>query len=158
MEQTTEKKEKKITKKGLIAKTRLFYILAYIGLFTPLMILVAINFDKYFITNKSAFSVATGGVLSGIFAILLVKVGFKKLHKAIWATFIVIIIWCFNSIIKDMLPISIAFWIGTMIFSIFEIPGKHYKKMLETWGDEEIRMYVRNESKENQGEENYGEV
>ena len=164
MEQTTEvKKEKKprvLTKKNLIIKKYALLVSMYVGLFLPMFVLGCVNFDKYFATNKDSFSVASGGILMAIFTALLAKIGIKKLHKLISASFIVAIIWCLNSIISDFLVISIMFWIGIAIYSIIEIPYQYYSKLLNTWNDEEVRMYVRTKDKkvENNEEEDYGQI
>ncbi len=54
------------------------------------------------------------------------------------------------------------FWIGIAIYSIFEIPSNYYSKLLNTWNDEEVRMAVRKESKneikEDKEEDIYGEI
>ena len=165
-EQTTvekpKKKKKVMSKKSLIFKKYLFKTLMYAGLFTPMFVLACVNFNKYFATNKDSFSVASGGILIAIFTILLAKIGIKKLHKIITATFLVAIVWCLNSIIKDFLIISVMFWIGIAIYSIFEIPSNYYSKLLNTWNDEEVRMAVRKESKneikEDKEEDIYGEI
>lgn len=166
MEQTTNKKVKrKLNKKAIIIKKYTFRVLMYFGLFLPMFILACVKFDDYFATNKDSFSVASGGILLAIFTLLLVKVGIRRLHKLITATFVVAIIWCLNSIISDFLIISCMFWIGFAIFSIFEIPASYYEKMLNTWNDEEIRVSVRKEPEETEEKEeeiieadNYGEI
>lgn len=168
MEQTTinetPKKKKQLNKKSLIIKKYTFLSSMYVGLFLPMFILGCVNFDKYFSTNKDSFSVAAGGILMAIFTALLAKIGIKKLHKVISASFVVAIIWCLNSIIKDFLVISCMFWLGIVIYSIFEIPANYYTKLLDTWNDESIRMDVRNskrsEAKENNSGENddYGQI
>ena len=164
MEQAT-KKEKVITKKGLIIKKYTFKSLMYIGLFLPMFVLFCVNYDKYFATNKDSFSVASGGVLMAIFTALLARIGIKKLHKLISASFVVAIIWCLHSIIQDFLVIACMFWIGIAIYSIFEMPNDYYTKLLDTWNDEETRMIVRKKHfdkkvKENNGEESddYGQI
>ena len=52
------------------------------------------------------------------------------------------------------------FWIGVTAYSILEIPTNHYKKLVDTWVDEEVRMNVRNKHRENKEEdtEDYGEI
>lgn len=161
MEQTvineTPKKKKQLNKKSLIIKKYTFKTLMYVGLFTPMFILGCVNFNKYFATNKDSFSVAAGGVLMAIFTVLLAKIGIKKLHKIISASFVVGIIWCLNSIIKDFLTISIMFWLGIAIYSIFEIPNNYYTRLLDTWNDESVRMAVR-KTKNNEDDDNYGEI
>ena len=169
MEQTTNRKEKKkLNKKAILFKKYTFKVLMYFGLFLPMFILACVKFDDYFATNKDSFSVASGGILLAIFTLLLVKVGIRRLHKLITATFIVAIIWCLNSIISDFLIISCMFWIGFAIFSIFEIPASYYDKMLNTWNDEEIRVSVIKQPEEKEEEtiekeetieaDNYGEI
>ncbi len=157
MEQTTKKKV--LSKKNLIVKKYTFRIAMYVGLFLPMFILGCVNFDKYFATNKDSFSVASGGILMAIFTVLLAKVGIKKLHKLISATFMVAIIWCLNSIISDFLIIACMFWVGVAIYSVLEIPASHYTKLLDTWNDEEVRMYVRTKpNEEDIKEDDYGEI
>ena len=163
MERTTNKKEKKVlSKKYLIIRKYTFRTAMYLGLFMPMFILACVKFDEYFATNKDSFSVAAGGILIAIFTALLAKVGIKKLHKLISATFFLAIVWCLNSIIRDFLVISTMFWIGIAIFSIFEIPASYYTKLLDTWNDEEVRMVVRKNTNENDeettGEDNYGDL
>lgn len=171
MEQTTNtttKKKKKLTKKSLIKRKYFFKTLMYFGLFLPMFILACAKFNDYFATNKDSFSVASGGILIAIFTLLLVKVGIKKMHKLVTTTFLIAIIWCFNSIIKDFLLIACMFWIGMFIYSILEVPANYYSKLLDTWNDEEIRMTVRRNPEEDESKkentiedsniDDYGEI
>ena len=153
----TPKKRKQLNKKSLVIKKYTFLSLTYVGLFLPMFILGCVNFDKYFTTNKDSFSVAAGGFLMIIFSVILIKVGIKKLHRVVTASFIVAIIICLNSIIKDFLVISCMFWIGIVLYSIFEIPATYYTKLLATWDDESIRMDVRNSKRSEANENNSGE-
>lgn len=146
--------KKQITKKGLFVKQLTFYIIGFICLFTPLIILSIVNFDKWFASNKDAFSVGAGGFLVAIFTVLLVKVGFKKLHKMVWFSFMLLIIFCLNSIIQDALVICFVSWIGVGLFSIFEVPAKHYKRLYLTWTDEEVRVEARKDKITNENVNN----
>lgn len=132
-------KKKEITRKYLWTRTILFFSIAYIGLFTPLIIYGGVNFDKYFVTNKDGFSVAIGGMILAIYFAVLIKVGIKRINGFLSATIFLIVVYCLNSIIKDMLPLTLMFWCGVCIYTIFAIPGKHYKERLDIWDRELIR-------------------
>lgn len=120
--------------------------LSYIGLFTPLLVLVIMNFDKYFAQNKAGLSVGTGGILAILLGVLLVNVGFKKFNKVFWSTAFLVCVYCLNSVIQDALSITFTFWLGTIIYWLFEMPTNHYKKLLDIYVNEEIRVIARNET------------
>lgn len=123
-----------------------FKVLAYIGLFSPLLILIIMNWNKYFVSNKAGLSVGTGGVMAILIGVLLVKVGFKKFNKVFWSTAFLLCVYCLNSVIQDALPITFTFWLGTLIFFIFEMPMNHFKKLLNIYVDEETRVVARDET------------
>lgn len=120
----------------------LFLILAWIGLIAPISIWVGINFDKY-VVQKSGFSVTTGGALAVLCVVLLLKYGIKKFGKVFWMTMLLMIVYCLDTIIVDALPLTFFTWLGALIYSIFEIPMKHFKNKLNIYVDEEIRVTAR---------------
>lgn len=140
-------------------KLRLFkYIftsLAYIGLFCPLTVVLIKNWNIYFTQNKSAFSVGMGGIMAILMGVLLLKVGFKKFHRVFWATALLISVYCLESIIKDSLVIIFAFWLGVLLFSIFEKPMDYFKHRLSNYLDEVDRTHAR-EATRRKIEENTG--
>lgn len=121
----------------------LFAMIMYVGLFAPLLFWVIKNFDIYFVTNKSGLSVGLGGVISGIAIALLMKKGFKSFNAIFWATLFLIIVYCLNSVIKDLLPITLCAWIGSLWKEIFALPTKYYRHLLLTYSEEENRTYAR---------------
>lgn len=131
--------------KKLIILKYVFYAISYICLFTPMLVLCIVNKDTYFVKNKSGWSVAFGGALSVLFAILLAKVGFKKINKALTASMFLVIIWCFESIINDLLAVAFCYWLGIVLFTVFELPAKHYANNLKIYNAEYIKDTAREE-------------
>lgn len=132
-----------MSKKKIKSLKNLFSFIAYVLLFLPLGIWVALNADKYFV-HKSGMSVGMGAIMAVLFIILLLKYGFKKFNKVFWISFLLAIVACLNTIVEDLLPITFFAWIGVILFSIFEIPINYYRKKYNTYEDEETRTYVRN--------------
>ena len=132
-------------RKSLRRKKLLFYAIAYICLLTPMLTLCIINRDVYFVKNKGGFSVGLGGMMSGVFIVSLMKTGFKKLNKAMSASMLLVIVWCFETIINDLLAIVFCYWLGIMLFTVFEIPAKHYKNNLTIYNNEVIKDTAREE-------------
>lgn len=121
----------------------LFSMIMYIGLFAPLITWVVKNFDEYFIMNKSGLSVGLGGVISAIAIVLLMKKGFKSFNAIFWCTLLLVVVYCFNTIIKDVLPITFCAWIGCIWKEIFIKPTNYYKHLLTTYTEEVNRTYAR---------------
>lgn len=122
----------------------LFAIISYALLFLPITVWILLNVDKYFV-HKSGMTVGLGGIMAILFIVLLLKCGFKKFNKAFWVSFLLAIVFCLNTIIVDLLPITFFAWVGVILFAIFEIPMNYYKRKYETYSEEEIRVHVRNE-------------
>lgn len=134
-----------MTSKKLNLLKRLFTGAAYIGLFTPIIVVLIKNFDVYFTENKSAFSVGIGGVLLGLGIVLLLKYGFKRVNKVFWSTLFWVIIFCLETILKDAVVIATAIEIGVVAFVIFEIPMNYFKKRCEIRRNEVDRMIANDE-------------
>ena len=128
----------------------LFTSLAYIGLFTPITIVLIKNFDIYITENKSAFSVGIGGVLSVLSIVLLAKYGFKRLNKVFWSSILWVIVICLETILKDAVVIVTAVEIGVVAFVIFEVPMNYFKKRCEVRNNEVDRIIANNEYIEQQ--------
>ena len=121
----------------------IFTILSWIGMLTPIGIWVGINFNKY-IVQKSGLSVTTGGILAVLFIVLLLKYGIKKFGKIFWMTMLLVIVYCLDTVIVDALPLTFFTWLGTVIFSVLEMPAKYFKNKLDVYVNEEIRVIARN--------------
>lgn len=135
-----------MSKKKIKFLKNLFTLIAYVLLFLPLLIWVLLNIDKYFV-QTNGITVGLGAVMAILFAVLLLKYGFKKFNKVFWISFLLAIVFCLSSIVEDLLPITFFTWTGVVLFAIFEIPMNYYKKKYDTFEDEEIRVYVRKEEK-----------
>ena len=122
----------------------LFAIISYALLFLPITVWILLNVDKYFV-HKSGMTVGMGGIMAILFIVLLLKYGFKKFNKVFWVSFLLATVFCLNTIIVDLLPITFFAWVGVVLFAIFEIPMNYYKRKYETYSEEEIRVHVRNE-------------
>lgn len=146
MAEKVKKKMKYKTK--LIIFKYLFGALAYIGLFTPLLCHVIINKELYFV-RKEGLTISLGGIMLVLFIFMLVKIGFKKLHKAIWVSFLLLILYALDPVIKNSLIICFYSAIGVYIYSIFEIPFHYFTNRLLTYTGEEIRQVAREETKTN---------
>lgn len=133
-----------MSKKRIKFLRDLFSIISYTLLFLPIVVWVLLNVDKYFV-HKSGMTVGMGGIMAILFIILLLKYGFKKFSKVFWVSFLLAIVFCLNTIVVDLLPITFFAWIGVILFAIFEIPMNYYKRRYETYSEEEIRVHVRNE-------------
>lgn len=123
----------------------LFTLTAYIGLFTPIVVVLIKNFDIYFTENKSAFSVGIGGILLFLGIVLLLKYGFKTINKLFWSTLFLIVIVCLDTILQDAVVIATAIEIGVVAFVIFEIPMNYFKKRCEVRRNEKDRMIANQE-------------
>lgn len=134
-----------MSNKKLNLLRRLFTCLAYIGLFTPIVVVLIKNFDIYFTENKSAFSVGIGGILLCLGIVLLLKFGFKKVSKVFWSTLFWVIIICLETILKDAVVIATAIEIGVVSFVIFEMPMNYFKKRCEIRRNEVDRIIANQE-------------
>lgn len=139
-----------MSSKKLNLLRRLFTCLAYIGLFTPIVVVLIKNFDIYFTENKSAFSVGIGGVLLGLGIVLLLKYGFKTINKVFWSTLFLIIVVCLETILKDAVIIAFAVEIGVVAFVIFEMPMNYFKERCKVRRNEKDRMVANQEYQEEQ--------
>lgn len=145
-----------MSKKKLVFLKFLFITLSYAGLFLPLIIMFGMNWDKY-IVQKEGLSVSFGGMTFCLMLILAMKFGFKKFNELFWSTLLLITIYSLNSIIQDALPLTFCFWLGTVIYKIFEIPMNYYKKRCATIIEETDRTYTRERvKKEIQNQEESG--
>ena len=135
----------KMSNKKLKLLKYLFTTLAYIGLFSPITIVLIKNFDVYFTENKSAFSVGMGGVLAILSIVLLAKYGFKRLNKVFWSTILWVMVICLETILKDAVVIVTAVDIGVVAFVVFEIPMNYFKKRCEIRNNEVDRIIASNE-------------
>lgn len=142
----------KMNNKKLTLLKNLFTILAYVSLFTPIIVVLINNFDVYFTENKSAFSVGVGGILAILSIVLLAKYGFKRINKVFWSTILWIIVVCTETILKDAVVIATAVEIGVVLFVIFEIPMNYFNKRCEIRRNEVDRIIANeeyNEQKQN---------
>lgn len=126
----------------------LFLIIAYGGLFAPITYLLIANWDIYFAKNESAFNVSLGGILVLLAIVLLMKYGVKKFKPIFWSGLLFVITFCLDSIIKDLVAITFFVLIGVAWFTIFQMPLKHYKKLLGAYTDETVRTHARETVKE----------
>lgn len=135
-----------------------FEIISWVCLFTPLLVVIIMNWDKYFV-QKSGWSVAMGGVYAILLIVLLLKFGSKKFNKIFWITSLLIVVYCLNSIIQDMLLLTFVSWIGGVAYWILEFPKNYFKKRYDTYIDEvrreqarqEVRTQYREETEEIEG-------
>lgn len=142
-----------MNKKSLRTWYWIFAILSWIALLTPIGIWIGINFDKY-IVQKSGMSVTVGGVLAVLFVVLLIKYGIKKFGKVFWMSLLLVIVYCLDTIIADMLPITFFTWLGALLFSILDLPTKYFKKKLEVYTNEEVRVVARTTAETTQTQTN----
>ena len=126
----------------------IFASIAYVGLFAPISYLLFRNWDVYFTKNEGALSVGLGGVLVLLTIVLLLKYGFKKFKPIFWSSILFVSVFCLQSIIVDLVAITFFVLIGVAWFTIFEIPMKHYKKLLSSYTDESVRTFARETTKE----------
>lgn len=137
------KEVKQMSKGKLRTWYWIFNILSWVSLFTPISIWIGINFAKY-IVQKSGFSVTTGGILAVLFVVLLLKYGIKRFGSIFWMTLFFAIVYCLDTIISDMLPLTFFAWIGVIVFNLFRTPAKYFKNKLEVYCNEEVRTVARN--------------
>lgn len=134
-------------------KTRKWYffflIISWVVLFMPIGIWIGINFNDYII-QKSGITVSIGGVIAGLLVFLLIKYGVGKFHKIVWMSALLLSVFCLDTIIADALPITFFAWLGVLLFSILEIPTKHFKNKLAVYSDEATRTTARKEIIEEQ--------
>jgi hypothetical protein len=106
------------------------------------------NWDIYFAKNESAFNVSLGGILVLLTIVLLMKYGVKKFKPIFWFGMLFVITFCLQTIITDLVAITFFVLIGVTWFTIFEMPMKHYKKLLYAYTDESVRTFARETTKE----------
>ena len=135
-------------KKKLIKRLLIFYSIAYTCLFTPLLVLCIVNHKEYFVMNKQGLSVAFGGILLLIYVVLLAKVGFTKLHQAVRASMMLVIMVCLQSIINDLVIITLCYWVGVVAFSIFQVPAHRAWEDLKIYRSERVRLEARTDMAE----------
>lgn len=117
-------------------------VFSYFCLFLPLCIMLMINYDKYFI-HKDGMTVALGGILALVYVLLLVKIGFKKINKTLNISIFLAIVYCLDSILADAVPLTLALFVGVVLFDLLSIPTNYFKKRLEAYTDEEVRTTAR---------------
>lgn len=126
----------------------IFSTLAYGGLLAPITYLLIKNREVYFIKNESVFNVSMGGILVLFTIVLLIKCGIKKIKPIFWAGLLFLITFCLDSIIKDLVAITFFVLIGVTIFTIFQQPMNHFKRLLASYTDEQVRTHARETVKE----------
>lgn len=132
-----------MSKKSLRTWYVIFLILSWIALLTPISVWIGINFDKY-VVQKSGVSVTIGGILAVLFVVLLLKYGIKKFGKVFWMSLLLVIVYCLDTIIADMLPLTFFTWLGALMYSLLDLPAKYFKRKLEVYTNEEVRVVARN--------------
>lgn len=110
------------------------------------------NWDKYFI-QKSGWSVGMGGVYAVLLVVLLLKYGSKKFNRVFWTTSMLVVVYCLNSIIQDMLLLTFVFWVGTIAFTILEIPTNYFKKRYNIYNEAMIREQAKEEYRQEKEQE-----
>lgn len=142
-----------MSKKKLRLFKWLFYGLAYASLFTPILVLMIVNWNVYFVKNKSAFEVAMGGIIAFVYVFALVKVGFKNFNQVLSAGVLVVVVYLLQTIIQDAFLITLMYFIGVCCFKALEIPAKYFGGRLHSYVDEtdreRARQEIRNEIKPN---------
>lgn len=130
-------------KKKLWVKCLSFYAVAYTCLFLPILILCLVNRERYFVMNKGGLSIAFGGILLIIYVVLLAKVGFTKLHQVVRASMMLVIVLCLQTIVNDLVYITLCYWVGVVTFSIFQLPAHRYWEDLKIYRAESVRLEAR---------------
>lgn len=137
-----------MSKKKISLLFILFAILSYVGLFLPITFYIIKQWDTFFI-HKEGMTVSLGFILCSIMVVLLTRIGFKKIKGIIWATLFMISVVCLNPVIAQLKNLSFVFWIGVVIFTIFEMPMSYFKGLLKSYVDEGVRTRSREEIKKN---------
>lgn len=135
-----------MSKKKISLLFILFAILSYGGLFFPILFYIVKKWDTFFV-HKEGMTVSLGFILCAIMVVLLTRVGFKNIKGIIWATLFMITITCLNPIIAQLKYLSFVFWIGVVVFTIFEMPMSYFKGLLKSYVDEGVRTRSREETK-----------
>lgn len=136
----------KMSKKKLLWFWLSFEIAYWSVLFLPLLIIVLVKWDTYF-AQKSGFTVGLGGVIAILLLVILFKFGTKKFDKVIWATALLVIVYCFQSIINDTLILVFGFWLGAVLNKIVSFPRDYFKKKYMTYATVELGTYAHETTK-----------
>lgn len=112
------------------AKYRLYYVISLILLFTPILIVIGINFKDYFY-QYDGWKIALGFIIGLLCFIGLIK-GKADFLKGTWGFGIVFLLAIlFKPIINDIILLSGSAFLGKLMSNIIDYKVKRYKRLSE---------------------------
>ena len=134
--------------------------LSFIFLLAPLVALALIKKDIWFIHNASPEKISVGCIVALVFALCLLKGAFKELDKRfvtiITLAIMMVIVWCFDTILSDLFYIIMCSMIGYSLYLVLNLIGKKDYDYYKSYRDEKSRVEARQEALENKNkEDNY---
>lgn len=125
----------------------IFKIIEVITLITPMITLVSIRADKWFV-KKSVVEVSTGAILALITSLFLLKGYWKKVSGIVWAGILTIIAYLLSSIMQDAYMIFGVALMGLVISYPFKMLASRYKHIADLVRDEYVKTYARDKARE----------
>lgn len=120
-------------------------IFSFLALMIPLVILTIINKDKWFIHGADKISI--GFIIALIFAILLLKGAFKNVDNRLTTLgtlfVLLILVWCFQTIMDDLFWIILCSIIGYAAYLLINIFARKDLLYVKEYKSEKARMDAR---------------
>lgn len=120
-------------------------IFSFLALMIPLVILTIINKDKWFIHGADKISI--GFIIALIFAILLLKGAFKNVDNRLTTLgtlfVLLILVWCFQTIMDDLFWIILCSIIGYASYLLINIFARKDLLYVKEYKSEKARMDAR---------------
>ena len=130
-------------------------IISFLVLIIPLAILVIVKRDTWFVHGVD--KIGLGFIITLVAAILLLKGAFKNLDKRIVGlgtlAVLLILVWCFDSILDDLFLVLICCIIGYGCYLVIDIFARKDLLYVKEYKSERARMDARFDSKKEAEEE-----
>lgn len=109
----------------------LFSVLKFIGLITPFVILIALNYNEWFkFSESSGYKLSIGMILALVVAFLMAIKRMPKLGPLVWSVILAVLFTLLEPLMKDIKMISWMAVIGTALYSLFDAISKPLRERL----------------------------
>ena len=125
-------------------KALLFRILSIVGLIAPMLALLIIKKDTYFIKGEST-KMSIGCILALIFTFFALKGKLKEVNSLVTLGIIWVLCFLLETLIKDLLIIIPCCMLGNMIYMVLNNFYKNYNQIHQVQKTAKIDQYARNE-------------
>lgn len=125
----------------------LFHIFSIILFVLPITLLIIFKHDDWVTQKGDGMSIAVGVIIGIVYAVLVLKGLLKFISPKI--SFIIslavfsAVFYFFDSIINDLLFISLSVLIGAILFFVFNAIAKRQLEIAKIFADEQIKMLAR---------------